>query len=100
MVELGKLNWKKVVTSDGIEIGNIQGGEANTKTWQITHVHVGVNDSTMKAFGLKRPYLGQMLVCLPVNFIQTVNDNITLNKSFEELKNEKECREFTANSPH
>jgi len=49
----------------------------------------------MKAFGLKRPYLGQVLVCLPVDFIQTVNDNITLNKSLEELKNEKECREFT-----
>ena len=95
MVELGKLNWKKVVTSDGVAIGYIQGGEVNTETWQITHVHVGVNDSTMKTFGLKRPYLGQVLVCLPVDFIQTVNDNITLNKSLEELKKEKECREFT-----
>ena len=94
-MDLGKLNWKKVVTSDGVTIGELQGGDVDTISWQVTHVHVGLNDATLKEFGLEKPNLGQVLVCLPVHMIQAVNDTVTLNESLGELKTEKECREFS-----
>jgi sporulation protein YlmC with PRC-barrel domain len=94
-MDLGKLNWKKVVTSDGVTIGELQGGDVDTISWQVTHVHVGLNDATLKEFRLKKPNLGQVLVCLPVDMIQAVNDTVILKESLAQLKTEKECREFS-----
>jgi sporulation protein YlmC with PRC-barrel domain len=93
-VNIGKLSWKKVITKDGFALGEAQGGEVNTSDWQVTHLHVGLSDETLKKFGLRKPFLGQVLICLPVNYIEKVADSITLNKSFEELKGIKECHEF------
>ncbi|HVP16694.1 MAG TPA: hypothetical protein VMT42_04950 [candidate division Zixibacteria bacterium] len=93
-MDIGKLNWKKVVTSDGVTIGEVEGGELDSKSFQVTHVHVGLNDATLKEFGLKKPILGQVFVCLPVDMVQAVNDAVTLRESLGELKNGPECREF------
>jgi sporulation protein YlmC with PRC-barrel domain len=93
-MDFGKLNWKKVVTSDGVTIGELQGGDIDTKSWQVTHVHVGLNDVALGEFGLKKPFLGQVFVCLPVDMVQAVNDAVTLKDSFAELKIQRECREF------
>jgi|APFre7841882654_1041346.scaffolds.fasta_scaffold00002_92 sporulation protein YlmC with PRC-barrel domain len=93
-MDMGKLNWKRVVTSDGVTIGEVQGGDVDTNSWQVTNVHVGLNDATLKEFGLKKPFLGQVFVCLPVDMVQTVNDAVTLKESLAELKTEKECSEF------
>ena len=93
-MDFGKLNWKRVVTSDGITIGEVQGGDVDTKSWQVTHVHVGLNDAALKEFGLKKPFLGQVFVCLSVDMVEAVNDAVKLKESLGELKNEKECREF------
>lgn len=94
-ITIGELSWKKVVTSDGIEIGQLQGGEISQQNWKITHFHIGLNDDTTKKLGLSKPYMGRILICLPVSYIQSVTDVVTLNKSFEELKTSKECQEFS-----
>jgi len=95
LVDLSKLNWKKVITSDGVAIGELEGGDVDTNSWQVTHVHVGLNDKTLKEFGLKKPYLGRVLICLPVDIIESVDDTVMLNESLQELKDSKECREFS-----
>jgi sporulation protein YlmC with PRC-barrel domain len=94
LVEISKLNWKKVVTSDGVTIGELQGGEVNDK-WQVTHVHVGLDDAALKEFKLKKPFLGHVLICLPISYVRSINDAVTLNKSLEELRSTRECQEFT-----
>lgn len=58
MMNIGKLSWKKVVTTDGFTIGEVQGGEVDKKMWQVTHLHVSLNDNALKEFGLKKPFLG------------------------------------------
>ncbi|NWF87778.1 hypothetical protein HXY32_08245 [Candidatus Bathyarchaeota archaeon] len=95
MMNIGKLSWKKVVTTDGFTIGEVRGGEVDKKMWQVTHLHISLNDKTLKELGLKKPFLGQVLICLPVDYIQKVDDTITLNKSLPELKETKECQEFS-----
>jgi sporulation protein YlmC with PRC-barrel domain len=94
MVEIGKLNWKKVVTSDGVTIGQLEGAEIDLKNWQVTHVHIGLNDATLKEFGLKKPYLGRVLICLSVDDIQETNGTIMLKRDLQEMKTSKECQEF------
>jgi hypothetical protein len=94
LVEISQLNWKKVVTSDGVTIGESQGGEVD-KNWLVTHVHVGLNDTTLKEFGVKKPFLGRVLICLPTDFIENVDSTVTLKKSLQELRNVKECQEFS-----
>jgi len=89
-----KLNWKKVLTKDAFIIGEVQGGEVDTKTWQLTHFHIKLYDKALKEFGLNKPFMGQVLICLPVDYVQEVDDTITLNLSLEELKNTKECQEY------
>jgi sporulation protein YlmC with PRC-barrel domain len=93
--DIGKLNWKKVVTADGFTIGEVEGGDIDTANWQILHIHVSLNDEATKEFGLKKPFLGRVLVCLPVDFVRTVGETVVLKKSFQELKNVKECQEFS-----
>jgi sporulation protein YlmC with PRC-barrel domain len=94
MMNIGKLSWKRVLTTDGVTIGEVQGGDVDTKTWQVTHLHIGLNDKTLKEFNLHKPFIGQVLICLPVDYIQKVDDAITLAKSLQELKETKECQEF------
>ena len=94
LVELGELNWKRVLTSDGVEIGRLEGGKVDTKTWRVTHVNIGLNDQALIQFDLKKPFLGRILICLPVDMIKSVNDTVTLEQSLEELKESKECKEF------
>ncbi|NWG11138.1 hypothetical protein HXY33_05245 [Candidatus Bathyarchaeota archaeon] len=93
-MNIGKLNWKKVVTKDAFTLGEVQGGDMDTKTWQFTHLHISLTDEALKEFTLNKPFLGQVLVCLPVDYIQEVDDTITLNKSLQELKNTEECQEY------
>jgi sporulation protein YlmC with PRC-barrel domain len=94
LVELGELNWKKVVTSDGVLIGQMEGGRVDTKTWQITHVNIGLNDEALKEFDLKKPFLGRILICLPIDMVKSVDDVVRLKQSLQELKDSKECKEF------
>jgi sporulation protein YlmC with PRC-barrel domain len=94
LVEISQLNWKKVVTSDDVTIGELQGGAVD-KDWQVTHVHVGLNDGALKEFGMKKPFLGRVLICLPTDFVQSIGDTIILKKRLQELRNTRECQEFT-----
>jgi hypothetical protein len=94
VTDLGKLNWKKVITADGIMIGESDGGNVDTRNWQLTHIHVGLNDRSVSEFGLAKPFMGRVLICLPVDYVETVNDSIQLKKTFDEMKETKECQEF------
>lgn len=96
MVSIGELTWKKVVTSDNVTIGRLEGGEINQNNWQVTHVHVGLNDKTIGEFGLKRPFLGRVVVCLPIDYVNSIGEEIVLKKTMQELKETKECQEFAS----
>lgn len=94
MVEISQLNWKKVVTIDGVAIGELQGGDVD-KNWQVTHVHIGLNDAALKEFGFKKPFLGRVLICLPTDLVKSVGDTIILKKRLQELKSTRSCQEFS-----
>ena len=86
------MNGMHVITADAITLGEIDGAHAETKTWQITHLDVELTKEATLELGFKKPILGSLKVCVPIETVMTVGDVITLNKSILEFKNLKECK--------
>jgi sporulation protein YlmC with PRC-barrel domain len=92
MVEIGRLFWKKVVTSDDFIIGEAESAELDTATWQVTNLYVSLNDDASEKMEFERPYFGKIFVCLPVNVIAKIGDFIVLKSTMQELMELKQCR--------
>jgi sporulation protein YlmC with PRC-barrel domain len=92
MVEIGRLFWKRVVTSDDYVIGETESAELDTVTWQVKSLYVSLNDEASEKMGFERPYFGKVFVCLPVSTVKELGDLITLNKTFDELQELRECK--------
>lgn len=93
MVEISRLFWRKAFTSDAFLLGEIESAELDMNTWQVTNFYVGLTDEATRALGFKRPFLGKIMVCLPVSVVASIADTAILNKTLEELRNLKECRQ-------
>ena len=92
MVEIGRLFWKRVVTSDDFVIGETESAELDTVTWQLSSFYVSLNDDASNKMGFDRPYFGKIFVCLPISTVKEVGDFIVLNKTFAELQELRECK--------
>jgi sporulation protein YlmC with PRC-barrel domain len=93
MVEISRLFWKKAFTSDAFLLGEIESTELDMNTWQVTNFYIGLTDEATRMLGFKRPFLGKIVVCLPVSAIKSIKDTAILNKTIEELRSLKECKE-------
>ena len=86
------MNGMRVITDDAFTLGEVDGAQANTVTWQITHLDVALTKEATKELGFKKPMLGSLTICLPVTAIKKVGDVITLNFSLKTFKDLKECQ--------
>jgi sporulation protein YlmC with PRC-barrel domain len=92
MVEITRLFWKKVVTQDAFTVGEIHSAVLDLDTWKITSFYVALNDEAAKRLGLESPFLGKVMVCLPVSVVKAIEDTAVLNKTFDELHELRECK--------
>lgn len=92
MVEITRLFWKKVVTSDVFVLGEIHSAVLDTETWQLTSFYVALNDEAAKKLGFDSPFLGKVMVCLPVSVVRSIEDTAVLSKTFAELQELRECK--------
>ena len=93
MVEITKLFWKPAMTSDGFVLGEVHNAELDMSNWQIMNLFVALSEEASKKMGFKHPYLGKVIVCLPVFTVESASDKVILNKTIEELHTLKQCRE-------
>lgn len=94
MVEITRLFWKKALTSDNFVLGEVESADLDKSTWQVTSLFVGLTDEASRKLGFKHPYLGKVVVCLPVSAVKSIEaDRAVLNQSMEELRNLKQCKE-------
>jgi hypothetical protein len=93
MVEITRLFWKKAFTSDDFLLGEVESAELDMSNWQIINLFVGLTDEASKKLGFKHPYLGKVIVCLPVSAVESISDKAVLNKTIEELRSLRQCRE-------
>jgi sporulation protein YlmC with PRC-barrel domain len=91
-VSYEKLSGKFVICAGGFDLGNLNDVEINTKTWQITHLHVKLSKPAAEDLGFKKRFRSST-VCFPVSLVSQVGDNILLNKSIEELTKYPEISE-------
>jgi sporulation protein YlmC with PRC-barrel domain len=77
---------KKVIGSNAVTLGELHGADLDTEKWQITHLHVGLTDEACRELGFRKPWLGSVVVCLPVNLVQAIGDVVTSNRSVMELR--------------
>ncbi|MCW3996588.1 MAG: hypothetical protein NWE98_10645 [Candidatus Bathyarchaeota archaeon] len=94
MVEITRLFWKRAFTSDDVLLGEVESADVDVNTWQVTNFFVGLTDEASKLMGFKHPYLGKIVVCLPVSTVKSISaDRAVLNKTMDELRNLKQCKE-------
>ena len=93
MVVTSKLVGKKVIGADACMLGEVTGADVDVEKSQITHLHVSLTDEVTRELGSKKPFLGSVIICLPINLIQATGDVISLNKSVKELKDAVEHKE-------
>jgi sporulation protein YlmC with PRC-barrel domain len=94
-VNYDKLSGIYVICAGGFDLGNVNGIEINTASWQVTHLNVKLSKSASEDLGFKKRFRSST-VCLPISLVATVGDNILLNKSIDELSRHpeiSECRE-------
>jgi sporulation protein YlmC with PRC-barrel domain len=92
LVSFKELSDKFVICAGGFDLGQINGAEINTGTWQVSHLHVKLSKTASEDLGLKKR-IGSSTVCVPISLVSTVGDNILLNKSLEELSKNPEITE-------
>jgi len=93
LVVFSKLIGKKVIGANAYMLGEVTGADVDVEKWLITHLHVSLTEEATRELGFKKPFLGSVIVCLPINLIQATGDIISLNKSVKELKNVVEPKE-------
>ena len=92
MVRAKNLVGLPVITSDATRLGQVEGTELDTNSWKVTHIRVDLTDSAIQEFGLKKPFMGGIRICLPISRVNKVADVVTLKPTLAEVRNTPECK--------
>ncbi len=84
MVSLDKISGMYVICAGGFDLGEVNGIDMDTSSWQVTHLHVKLSKPASEDLGFKKRFRSST-VCLPISLVAKVGDNILLNKSLDEL---------------
>ncbi|HUK85832.1 MAG TPA: hypothetical protein VLU95_08205 [Candidatus Acidoferrum sp.] len=87
-----KLSGKFVICAGGFDLGEVNGIDIDTATWQVTHLHVKLSKQASEDLGFKKRFRNST-VCFPVSLVSKVGDNILLNKCLEDLTKNPEISE-------
>jgi sporulation protein YlmC with PRC-barrel domain len=83
---------RQVITADAFTLGKVSGAEVDVKGWRVTHLLVSLTDDATKELDFKKPFLGHLTICLPVDTVKAYGDVITLTKDLVQLKQIPECK--------
>jgi len=92
MVTAVKLVGLDVVTSDAFVLGQIDGTNVDTNNWKVTHLDIELTDDAARELAFKKPFLGSVKICLPIDFVSKVGDVVTLKTIMADVKSRPECK--------
>jgi sporulation protein YlmC with PRC-barrel domain len=94
LVSANDLTGKKVIGLNGDSIGQVKDVEFDTKTWKIDNLLLKLSDKAASELGYKKTSgtlgplslsHGNKSVYMPVAFISSISDVITINKTLIEI---------------
>jgi sporulation protein YlmC with PRC-barrel domain len=80
-----RLNGMKVFGAEGFVLGEVEGVDVDLNAWKVSTLHVSLNDEAVAGFGLDKPFMSKITVCLPIKIVKSVGDVVFLNKSVVNL---------------
>jgi sporulation protein YlmC with PRC-barrel domain len=92
MTNSALLNGRRVVTSDAWDLGKVDGIEVDTEKWLVTHLRVSLSKDSAQELRFKKPLLGEIVVCIPINHIKAFGDVINLDAPFSNIAALAECQ--------
>jgi sporulation protein YlmC with PRC-barrel domain len=92
LVNLKELFGKKVITQDAFAIGEVDGVEFDIQKAIVTHIRVDLSKEGANELKFKKPFLGSVIICIPLSLVQAYGHVINLNVPLANLKTLQECR--------
>jgi sporulation protein YlmC with PRC-barrel domain len=86
LVNVNKIIGKQIVSSKGEILGEVEGVDVDSVTWQSNGLFVGLTKDATVELGLKKPILGHVVINLPTSLIVSVGEVITLKDSVKSLR--------------
>jgi sporulation protein YlmC with PRC-barrel domain len=86
-----KIAGKKVVSTKGYSVGEVEALDVDFSNWQVNGLQVGLTDDAATELGFKRPVMSKVTVIIPSSAVEEIGNFITLDKSIENLKSLVEC---------
>ena len=80
------LDGKKVVGSEGNILGEVDGIDIDSDTWQANAFYVSLSNEATAELGFNKAFLGKITVCLPTQLIKIVGEVVTLKEPIRSLK--------------
>jgi sporulation protein YlmC with PRC-barrel domain len=93
LVNATLLNGRRVVTSDAYVVGETTGVEIDTEKWIVTHLRVSLTGDSVKNLHFKKPFLGDVVICILVSAVNAIGDVISLNIPFSDVASLSECQQ-------
>jgi len=101
-MKINKLNGMKVITLDAYTLGEVTGGHFNPTSWEITALDLKLSKEANEKLGflkpkmeigLKKPKLSTaIMLCLPVSYVKSVGNVVTLTDNLDVFKDLKACK--------
>jgi len=85
-IELGCLEKREVITTDGRIIGDLTGAQIDVSTWRVPYIVVEVNKDVADAINVKKPVLRTAKANVPVDLVRTIADTVQLNVDLDGLR--------------
>lgn len=76
---------KKVLSSDGREVGQVTGVQFDVQTWKVAWIDVKVPRDTLPDLGMKKPLMGTHSIKVSPDRISNVTDTVMLSPTIAEL---------------
>jgi sporulation protein YlmC with PRC-barrel domain len=92
LVSFDKISGMYVICAGGFDLGNVNGININTITWEVTHLHVKLSKPASEDLGFKKRFRSST-VCVPISLVSQTGDNILLNKCIDDLSRHPEISE-------
>lgn len=80
------LKGKAVIGTEGYVLGELDGIEIDTRSWQANALYVNLSDIAVKELGFRKSFLRKVIVCLPTHLVNSIGDVVTLNEPVRNLQ--------------